>query len=168
MNWADATILGILIISGLISLRRGLVKEALSLANWALALLIAMTFRDRLAEFLVDSIHSPSLRYISAFAILFIFSFTAGVLVNHLAGEAIKRSGLSSVDRLLGTLFGLARGLIIVMAIIVVMPSVLPVDREDWWDDSVLIPRLEKFDGEARRIARDFWDLSEDVLDEPF
>ena len=164
MNWADAIIIGILLVSGLISLTRGLIKEALSMANWLVAFCISMTFRVQLAENLEDTLSNPASRAIAAFGILFVVSFFAGALIVRLISEIIKHSPLSSLDRLLGTLFGLMRGLVIVMAVVIIVPKILPVEREHWWRDSKLIPVLSEFDGKAWRYAKKFWRSSEDFI----
>lgn len=164
MNWADGIIIGILLISGLISLTRGLVKEALSLANWGLAFVVAMAFRVQLAESLQDSLANPATRAIAAFVILFLLSFFVGSLIIRLISEIIKNSPLSSVNRLLGMLFGLGRGWVIVMAFIVIVPQLFPIEREDWWRKSALIPILSEYDGRAWRFAREFWRNSDDFV----
>jgi uncharacterized membrane protein required for colicin V production len=87
MNWADWTIVVILVLSSLISIKRGFVKEALSLATWILAVIIALFFSERLAVLLTDSITTPSVREVVAFAILFIATLLVGAMVNYLIGE---------------------------------------------------------------------------------
>jgi len=71
MNWADWVILAILVVSSLISLKRGFVREALSLANWVVAFFVAMAFRDVLATLISPYISTPSIRDMVAFATLF-------------------------------------------------------------------------------------------------
>lgn len=78
-NWADWVILAIVAISGLFSIRRGFVKEALSLATWVAAFVIARLFTPALAVVLVDYIQTPSFRIVSAFAILFVLTLIVRV-----------------------------------------------------------------------------------------
>lgn len=153
LNWADWVILGIVLVSCLFGLRRGLIKEALSVANWIVALLIALTFRDRFAFLLTDYIATPSLRELSAFAILFVVTLLIGALVNYLIGELVKVSGLSATDRTLGMVFGLLRGFVVVMAVLLLIPPVLSIDEDPWWDKSALIPHFMAFEGWARVTA---------------
>lgn len=164
MNWADAIIIGIILVSGLISLTRGLIKEAMSLANWAVAFIVAMAFRVQFAESLEDNLANPASRAIAAFVILFLVSFFAGTLIIRLVSEVIKNSPLSSLNRLLGMLFGLGRGWVIVMAFIVIVPRLFPVERENWWRNSSLIPVLAEYDGRAWRMTRRFWSRSDDFI----
>src|SRR5690606_18157989 len=98
MNWADWTIVFILVLSSLISIKRGFVKEALSLATWILAVIIALLFSERLAVLLADSITTPSVREVVAFAILFIATLLVGAMVNYLIGELVRITGLSGTE----------------------------------------------------------------------
>ena len=142
MNWADWVILAIVGFSCLISIKRGFVKEAMSLVVWALAFFIAVVFADRLAVLFQDSVASASLRYVLAFAALFCATLIIGAMVNYLLAELVRMTGLSGTDRLFGMVFGLARGLIVVMAILILLPMALPVDQDQWWRQSQLIPHL--------------------------
>src|SRR5690606_34792426 len=123
MNWADWTIVAILVLSALISVKRGFVREALSLATWVAAILVAMIFGGRLAILLVDHIDTPSLRELVAFTLLFVGTLLVGALVNYVISTLVKVTGLSGTDRLLGMCFGLARGAIIVMALLIFLPG---------------------------------------------
>lgn len=153
MNWADWTIIGILSLSCLISVIRGFVKEALSLAVWVAAFIIAMVFDDQLALLLTNLIATPSLRSIAAFAILFVTTLIVGAMTNYLISELVKRTGLSGTDRMLGIIFGLARGALIVLAILIFLPSIVPVNEDDWWTSSHLIPHFLEFEGWARETT---------------
>jgi membrane protein required for colicin V production len=152
-NWADWVILGIVVASSLFGLMRGLIKEALSVANWIIAVLIATTFRDPLAALLVNHIETSSLRHIVAFSSLFFTTLLIGALVNHLVGEVIKMSGLSSVNRILGMAFGFLRGFVVVMALLLLVPPIISIDQDLWWSESALIPGFLAFDDWAREAA---------------
>ncbi len=156
MNWADWTILAILIVSCLISLRRGFVKEALSMVNWVLAFIVAMTFREQLSTLLESQIATPSVREMVAFGILFAATLVIGAMVNHLVGELVRMTGLSGTDRLFGMVFGLIRGFIVVMALLLLLPIVIPIDQDSWWQESALIPKFLTFEDWARETARGF------------
>lgn len=155
MNWADGVILAILVVSSLISLKRGFVKEALSMANWVLAFFVAMTFRDQLSSLLVAHIETPSVRDMAAFAILFAATLVVGAMVNYLIGELVRMTGLSGTDRLFGMIFGLVRGFIVVMAIILIVPGIVPIDQDAWWKESALIPSFMQFEDWCRAAANE-------------
>lgn len=142
MNWADWTLVAIIAISSLISIKRGFVKEAISLAIWALAFFIAVAFDDRLAVLLQGLIDSASLRVLISFVALFAATLVVGSMVNYLLGELVRMTGLSGTDRLFGMAFGLARGIIVVMAVLILVPSIFPVHQDRWWQQSLLIPHF--------------------------
>jgi membrane protein required for colicin V production len=142
MNWADWTILAIVAISSLISIKRGFVKEAISLAIWVAAFFVAVAFHERLAVLLSEYVSAASLRYVLSYALLFIATLIVGAMINHLVAELVKMTGLSGTDRLLGVGFGLVRGMVIVMAVLILVPLAVPVQEDLWWHQSLLIPQL--------------------------
>ena len=137
MIWVDYVIIGILGLSALISLMRGFVREALSLAAWVLAFWVSWTFFRELAVQL-DWFTVPSVRLGAAFAILFIATLMVGALVNFLMGQLVDKTGLSGTDRLLGMFFGAARGAVLV-AILVLLAGLTPFPNDPWWTQSQLI-----------------------------
>ncbi|GAB3098608.1 CvpA family protein [Aestuariicella hydrocarbonica] len=153
MNWADWTIIGILAVSSLIGLKRGFVKEALSLVCWAAAFLVAMTFHQPLAALLADTIPTPSVRQMIAFGGLFTATLIVGAMVNYLIGELVRMTGLSGTDRLFGMIFGLARGGVVVLAILLLLPPLVPVDQDPWWRQSVVIPHFLTMEDWARQAG---------------
>ena len=153
MNWADFTILAVLLLSGLISLRRGFVKEALSLVVRLVALFIAMTYREPMSVLLADHIDTPSLRILAAFAALFIATLLVGGLVNHLISQVVAFTGLLGTDRFLGFLFGVIRGVVVVLAMVLIVPDFVPIDKDSWWRSSVLIPKFLQLEASALEIV---------------
>lgn len=143
MIWADYAILIIIALSALISVWRGFVKEALSLAGLIVAFWLALSFQQPLANFLADYIGTPSLQLIAAFAIIFITTLILSGLVNYLAGQLVKKSGLSGTDRFLGVLFGLARGVLLV-AILVLLAGLTQLPKDPWWKDSIFIVHFQE------------------------
>jgi membrane protein required for colicin V production len=138
MNWVDFVILGILGVSVLISLWRGFTREALSLAGWVLAVWVALMFSDKLERLLRPQIETPSLRLIVAFAILFFLTLLVAALINYLAVQLIKKTGLSGTDRVIGIAFGLARGIVLV-TVLVLVAGFTSVPRDPWWQRSALM-----------------------------
>ena len=138
MNWLDYSILAVIGVSVLISLWRGFTKEALSLAGWIIAAWVALTFADKLQMLLEPHIQVPSLRLIVAFAILFIATLFLAGLINYLAVQLIKKTGLSGTDRMVGIFFGVARGCVVV-AVLVLVGGMTPMPQDPWWNQSQLM-----------------------------
>lgn len=139
---ADLIVLSIIVISIVVSLMRGFVKEALSLAGWLVSLWIAMTFSSGMAELFGGSIKDPTLRLLAAFISLFVLSLIVGSIINFFATQFVQRAGLTGVDRTIGTVFGLLRGILLV-TIIVMLLGLTTLPKESWWDDSFFLFRFE-------------------------
>ncbi|KPY39842.1 CvpA family protein [Pseudomonas syringae] len=138
VDWA---ILGIVAISALISLKRGFVKEALSLTTWIIAGVVAWMFGAGLSQYLVNYIETPSARVIASCTILFVATLLVGAMVNFLIGELIRVTGLSGTDRFLGMVFGAARGGLLVVVAVGLL-SLGPVQQDQWWQQSRLVPQF--------------------------
>ncbi|WP_018952804.1 CvpA family protein [Thioalkalivibrio sulfidiphilus] len=143
MIWIDFVILGIIALSALISLFRGFVKEAISLATWVVAFWVSLSYASPLSGLLPASLEDPTLRVGIAFAVLFILTLILGGVINVLAGQMVKRTGLSGTDRSLGVVFGMARGLLVV-AVLVLLAALTVLPQEPWWSDSLLLPHFER------------------------
>ncbi len=126
------------------------------MANWVLAFVVAMTFGDQLSSLLVNQIETPSVRDMAAFGVLFAATLIVGAMVNYLIGELVRMTGLSGTDRLFGMIFGMVRGFIVVMAILLLIPGIIPIDKDVWWSESILIPHLMEFDDWCRTVAQEF------------
>jgi membrane protein required for colicin V production len=142
MNWADYTILAVLGLSVLMGLWRGFIGEVLALAVWACAFWVAWLFGPALAERFSASISTPSVRILLAYALCFIAVLIAGAIVTFLMRKLVEGSGLSGSDRLLGMVFGLVRGLALVVLVVLLM-GFTPFPRDPWWSESRLLPSFE-------------------------
>lgn len=151
MTGIDWGIAAVLVISAALSLRRGFVREALSLVSWIAAFVIARVFSGNLATLLIDYIETPSVRWIVAFVMLFAGTLIIGALINNLVVEMIRITGLSSTDRVFGMVFGFVRGLLILVATVYGL-QFTAVPDDPWWKESTLLPHLEKQADWARKV----------------
>ncbi len=142
MIWIDYTIIGLIVISSIIGLLRGFIREAFSLIIWVIALWVGLTFSREFSAFLETVISYPSARIAASFAILFFATLILGAMISYLLGELVKKTGLTGSDRFAGMIFGIARGLVVV-AIIVMLAGLTPLPEDSWWKESVLIPPFQ-------------------------
>jgi membrane protein required for colicin V production len=143
MNWVDVAILVIIFLSAVISLFRGFVREAVSLATWVMAFWVAIGFSGKLEPMLHGSIDSSKVRLVVAFAILFLITLIVGAMVNYLIGQLVHKTGMGGTDRMLGVIFGIARG-VVVIGILVLLGGIPQLSQESWWQGSMLIGHFQE------------------------
>ena len=144
MNWPDYAILGTILISVGVGALRGFIKEVFSLVVWSAAFVIAYLYADNVAVLMENHVSLPSARTAMGFTGLFVSVLLVGGLVNYLLGRLVESTGLSGTDRLLGGVFGAARGLALVVAVLLVA-GFTPIPADPWWKDSQVIQRLLPF-----------------------
>ena len=142
LNGADWVIIVALTVSTLLSLWRGFVREALSLLGWITAFVVAHLLVDRLAMELAAVIANVTGRYVAAYAILFVSTLRVFTIVVKLATSLVRVAGLSALDRVLGTIFGFARGVIVILVAVYVIKQLIPPQDQQWLHQSVLMPHL--------------------------
>lgn len=141
--WIDWVILGLIAISAIVSLFRGFVREAVSLAGWIAATWISLTFVDDASAHLVQHVSEPSARLVVAFLALFIGVLLLTGIAGALAGMIVDKTGMSGTDRVLGMVFGAARGAVIV-ALLVLAAGMTPMPQDSWWRESTLVSHFER------------------------
>ena len=142
MAWVDLAIVGIIALSALVGFTRGLLREVLSFAVWLGAVFIAWTFHKTLAVELTPWISSPAVRLGAAFLILVFAMLILGAVLGHLLSLVVDKTGLTGTDRVLGVVFGTARGAILV-AMLVFLAALTPLPEDDWWQGSAFIGRFQ-------------------------
>lgn len=138
----DWAIVAVLAISTLMSLRRGFLKEALSLGTWIAAFVVARQFHEPMDHLLEAHIVDSLMRSIAAFAALFVGTLLIGAALGFLLGALINATGLSSTDRVLGMVFGFARGALIV-TVVVGLLNLTPLVGDSWYTSATLAPHFE-------------------------
>jgi len=131
----DWVFLAVLAISVLIGLWRGFVYELLSLVTWIAAFVVAQWFAPYVAQWLPMGDAQTAMRFAVAFGLVFIAAVFIGGLLSALARRMIQAVGLRPADRLLGTAFGVMRGVVIVLAVAVVF-LLTPLRDTGMWIES--------------------------------
>jgi len=141
MIWPDYAIIATVVISILVGFLRGFIKEVLSLVIWAAAFLVAYQYGGEVAGMMEDHVSLPSARAAMGFAGLFVAVLLVGGLLSYLITRLVESTGLSGTDRMLGGVFGAARGLALVI-IFLLIAGFTPIPADPWWSQSTLINRL--------------------------
>jgi membrane protein required for colicin V production len=136
--WVDYVILGIILISAIIGLFRGFIKEAFSLGTWVVAIIVALRFSQQASIYLADYIEVPSMRIAAAFILLLLLTLILGAMLSYLVSQIVDKTGLTGTDRFAGFLFGIGRGMV-VMSVLVLLAGLTPLPQDPWWVESALI-----------------------------
>ena len=149
----------VILLSAVIGMMRGLVKEVLSLVIWGAALVASLYFGDAVGE-RIGADMGDALRGMLGFSVVFIAVLVAGAIAQRLVARLIETTGLSGADRLLGFLFGSARGIVVcTVALVALRPF---AEDTQWWRESNVRPELMKLEegvlavlGQTRGLMRD-------------
>lgn len=153
MNWLDIVFVLVIALSFVFSVMRGFMHEALALVVWIFAFLLAAKVGPWAGRWLSPLVRSPAWRLGLGEGLVFIVVLLGGSILVGLIGAAVRKSSLGFMDRLLGGVFGLVRGLLIV-CILVWLGQMAHLEQKPFWRDSRLIPWVEPVNGWlARRIS---------------
>jgi membrane protein required for colicin V production len=132
----DWALLGVLFASMVVGLWRGLVYEVLSLAGWVAAFFLAQWLAtDVVAWVPFVQNAAPSVQYAVGYVLVFVGSLFVFALLSWLVKKLIESVGLRPVDRVLGGAFGLARGVVLLLALTVVL-QLTGLSKSDWWQSA--------------------------------
>jgi membrane protein required for colicin V production len=143
MTAFDYVVVAIVSASVLLGVWRGVVGEVIALVAWVLAFFAAKWWGDEVAQrVLAGIIADPALRIVAAWVAVFVVVLLLMALLRLAVRGLLKALGLSPTDRLLGVIFGLARGLLIVL-VLVAVGGMLSLAKEKWWSDAYFSAPLE-------------------------
>ncbi|WP_066158008.1 CvpA family protein [Hydrogenophaga pseudoflava] len=137
MNAVDGLLLFVLLLSAVVGMWRGLVYEVLSLMVWVAAFLLAQAYAGDVARLLPLDGLSAALRIAVAFVLVFVASAFAGGFVAWLVKKMVTAVGLRPIDRVLGGVFGLLRGAVVLLAVAVVV-GMTPLQSQQAWQTSAV------------------------------
>jgi membrane protein required for colicin V production len=138
MNWVDLVVLAVIAVSALIGLMRGLVREVLGVGAWVLAAFAAVSLYHSAQPIARRYIANPDIADPVAFVVLFLIVLIVLSILAGWIGRITRASPLGGLDRSLGLVFGIVRGIALFIAIYIGCAMLLPVDR---WPPPVLQAR---------------------------
>lgn len=145
MSEVDFALLAIIAISALISFIRGFFREAMSLGTWVAAVVVTLTFTSQFSILLpMDSVESLQARAIISALCLFVGTLLLGNLINWVLVRIIARRAVGTIDRIIGVVFGVFRGAIVVTLLVLLANLVPELKQEGWWQRSALLPGFQK------------------------
>ena len=137
MNGFDLTLIAIVALSTLFAFARGVVREVIALATWVVALVAAFAYAGPVSVLFAGFDISAAAKHVLAFALILIAILVAGAVLARMLSGAVKAIGLGFVDRLLGAVFGAARGVAIVV-LFALVAGLTTLPKQDWWQNAML------------------------------
>ena len=158
MGGFDWVIGAIVLVSALIGVLRGFIKESLSLITWILAVWLGITFCVNAGEFVAQYINipNPKFRMSAGFALIFIGTLFAGAIISYIVTKVFVRGPVRGIDRVLGIGFGTVRGAAIVVALLVVARAA-GQESSDWWQNSNLVAKFRPYVAYAESLLPESW-----------
>jgi len=135
----DLAIVGVILLSTLFAFVRGVIREVIALVSWVVGFAAAFAFTPALGAVIPEITGYPAVRYLIAFAVILIAALVAGALIAGPLARIIRAAGLGFVDRFLGSIFGVVRGVLLVVAF-VLAAGLTGLPRADWWQNAALVP----------------------------
>ena len=142
MTIFDYVFLLILAVSMAISVIRGLSREVLSLASWVGAFFVAKFGAPVVSGWMSGLIDNPKMRIAFSFILVMVAAVLLFSLLSLQIAKVVKMTGLSGTDRALGAFFGLARGVLVAVVLVLIL-SLTPLPRESWWRNAFFRYPLE-------------------------
>jgi membrane protein required for colicin V production len=142
-NYFDIAIVVIILITALIGFMRGLVWMGIFLATWTAAILLAIKFKDMLAQALPIKLSSEVAQTGLAALLIFLGVLFAGAIINYLFSKAVAAVGLGTFDRILGTGLGVALGALAITLLIMLL-GLTELPAQESWKKSRFIPKFQE------------------------
>src|SRR5579871_6124615 len=144
ISWADIAVVVVVIVSTILAVARGFVRETLSILAWAAAAIATLYFGPSLASFLAARISTPLLGPVLAFAGIFLVVLIPLSFVSFRLSERVRKSPVGTLDRSLGAPFGIIRGLALIGIAYLAISLVIPVRAQPaWLTQARLLPVIQ-------------------------
>lgn len=142
MALVDIAIILVIVVSILVGIFRGFVRELLSLVSWIVAAWLAYRFAEPASALLQPYLEQPPVRIVAAFIAIFLLVLVALSVISFLIHRTFTAVGIGGVDRSLGAIFGVVRGVVLV-ALLVLAARFMAFTEHDWWSESRLVGRFD-------------------------
>lgn len=152
MNPTDYVVIVGILISAIVGAARGFLREVVALVAWIIALLLAWHLSDLIAPHLGGLLSDPQVRPWAARVLIVVLVLLLGAAIGAILGHYVRLSIFSGLDRFLGAVFGLLRGLVL-LGVLVILGQVLQLQDERWWRQSMLIPYGESIANGLRTLV---------------
>jgi membrane protein required for colicin V production len=152
MRAIDYLIIGLMGVSCIAGIMRGLLREMISLLTWVLAVFLSWRFADVLAPHLGGALSSAAARPWAARALLFLAVLVVGTTVGAIMNHFVRLSIFSSLDRMLGLVFGALRAAV-ALGLAAVACQAVQINGESWYRQSLLMPYAERIGTILRAIG---------------
>ena len=129
----DGILLGVALLSGLLAMVRGFSREVLSIVSWVVAAIAAFTFYRQLTPFVQQYIATETVASLVAAAVIFLVTLIVVTFITMRIADAIIDSRIGPLDRTLGLLFGIARGVLLMVVAMVLFNLLVKEDRQPEW-----------------------------------
>lgn len=138
----DFIVIGLVGLSIVIGIFRGFIRESISLISWILAIILAIAFANPLSVYMTFT-EVEFIKMMTAFLIIFVSVIFVGTIFNLIVGTLVRKTPFSMPDRILGSLFGLTRGVVFI-TIAVLIATLTPFPQETWWKQSYMLNKFQK------------------------
>jgi membrane protein required for colicin V production len=152
MNGTDYCIIVAILASAVVGAARGLLREAVALLSWVIALFLAWHFSDLVAPHLGGLLAPAAVRPWAGRVIVVVLVLLAGALIGAVLGRYVRLSIFDGIDRLFGFFFGVLRG-VVLFGVFVILGQLLQLQGEQWWRHSTMIPYGESVANGLRAIV---------------
>ena len=137
MNGFDFALLGVIALSTLFAFVRGVIRELIAIVTWIAGFVLAINYAETVARLMSGLDATPVAKHVLAFALILVAVMVVGAIVARMLSSAVRAIGLGFVDRMLGAVFGLARG-VLVIVVFALIAGLTALPKRDWWQNSTL------------------------------
>ena len=168
MSILDIIIIGIFLISIVVGIMRGFVKEVLSLIYWIAAFYLAITFGADVGQYLSKfvGINTPMFVEWGGRVVVFIGTLFVGAILTFFIVKMLRHKAVKGVDRMLGIATGAIRAIAIIVAIIIFAGRGFSLDETDWWKGSKLIGAFNPISLQIEKLLPEDWQSTKEQQEE--